>query len=187
MQPSYAHIEELVAGKLFGDYCSAFPEASRDAGILLRVAVSVGLVVRYEGLLERALRAKRSVPEVEWHALIAQVPWPRPLPEWDRAPIEQWRLDMNPDATPDWPESYIGGCRIGPRHGNPWKRTGLLGRLFDDSPPGKTAPVTRASLRVLAISFCTAVLGLCLPSFDTPDYWVGMAAFLVALVVAGTM
>jgi hypothetical protein len=42
----------------------------------------------------------------------------------------------------------------------------------------------RVALKVLAIAICATVLGLCLPSYETLDYWVGMAAFLVALIVA---
>ena len=181
----YALIDELAASRLFGDYVSAFPNASRDAGNMLRVAVQVGLVDCYQELLECALRAKRPVPQGDWHALLAQVPWPRPLPEWDRAPIEQWRLDMNPDATPNWPESCLGGCHIGSRHGDPWKRTGLPGWLFDDSPTRREAfPWSKSLIKVVAIAVCVSIVGLALPSRDTIDFWVAMAAVAVALLAA---
>lgn len=189
MRSGYAAIDELAGGELFGDYARAFPESSRDAGRMLRVAVQTDQVDRYQALLELALIDRRPVGDAQWHGLCAAVSWPRPLPEWDRAPIEQWRLDMNPDATPDWPEAYIGGCQIGHRHPNPWleRRPGLLGWLFHDSPPGKSVPARRASLKVLAIAICSALLGLALPGSDTLDYWVGMAAFLIALLTAATL
>lgn len=112
----YALIDQLAASKLFGDYVSAFPAASRDAGDMLRVAVQVGLVGEYQVLLEQALRAGRAVPDEAWHALLAKVSWPRSLPEWDRGPIGDWRLRWNHAATANWPEDSITGCRFGFRH-----------------------------------------------------------------------
>jgi hypothetical protein len=130
MPTGYALISELAGSKLFGAYVRAFPAVARDdAGAVLRVAVQLGLVDRYQDLLKQALEERRPVAEADWHALCALVSWPRGLPAWDRAPIEQWRLDMNPDATPDWPEAYIGGCHFGR---NSWieRRLGFAASLF---------------------------------------------------------
>jgi hypothetical protein len=110
MASGYVLIDELAASKLFGDYVSTFPAASRDAGHMLRVAVQVGLVHEYQALLERALRERRAVPNEAWHALLAQVSWPRSLPEWDRGPVGEAKLLFNRAATPDWPEERIIGC-----------------------------------------------------------------------------
>lgn len=186
----YARIDELAAGKLFGDYCSRFPNSSRDAGHMLRLAVQIGQVERYQALLELALRERKPVDDEQWHGLCASVSWPRPLAAWDRAPIEQWRLDMNPDATPDWPEAYIGGCRRGPN--SPLARSDgdLLRFLRQDREPDPDRPRRSSlaiALRVLAIVICATLLGLALPGSATLDFWVGVAAFIVALVVVATM
>ena len=188
MEPTsgYARIDELAAGKLFGDYMHAFPEASRDASIMLRTSVQVGIVDRYHEVLERALRVRRPVPDVEWHALLAQVSWPRPLPEWDRGPIGQWRLDWNPAATPDWPEEGII-CVRHPGQQNSWlrKHGGLRGWLFDDSPTGgEPFPWRRSLIKVVAIAVCTAIVTLALPPPETFDFWIAMAALVVALIAA---
>lgn len=103
MQHGEALICELAAGRLFGEYVAAFPEASRDAGDMLRVAVQIGVVDEYQELLRRALEAKRPVRDEQWHALCALVSWPRSLPEWQREP-----------PVP----VIIGPCPIG--RDNPW-------------------------------------------------------------------
>jgi hypothetical protein len=113
----YALVYELAAGKPFGGYCCVFPEASRDAGQVFRIAAQVGLVEQFQARLERALRERRRVRDEEWHALLAQVSWPRPLPEWDRAAIGEMKLLFNPAATPDWPEPEgVRGCWFGFQH-----------------------------------------------------------------------
>ena len=189
MQPGYAAIDELGGGELFGAYARTFPKSSRDAGRMLRVAVQIGQLERYQALLEGALRDRKPVVEEQWHGLCASVSWPRALPAWDRAPIEQWRLDITPDATPDWPEERLMGCHIDIGAGGPlaWQQRDLPRWLRDTRPPATSAARARVGLKVLAIAICATVLGLCLPSYETLDYWVGMAAFLVALLVAGTM
>ena len=48
-------------------------------------------------------------------------------------------------------------------------------------------PGVRPTLKAAAIAVCAALLGLALPGFNTPDYWYGMAAFVVALLVAATL
>jgi hypothetical protein len=75
-----------------------------------------------------------------------------------------------------------GGLQIG-RRSRPLGRLGALPGTADRQ-PGSALGV---ALKVLAIAVCATVLGLCLPGFDTLDYWIGMAAFLVALVVAATL
>jgi hypothetical protein len=126
----YALIDELAASKPFGDYVSTFPEASRDAGDMLRVAVQVGLVHEYQALLERALHERRAVRDETWHALLSQISWPRSLPEWDRGPIGELRLLFNPVATPGWPEGRILGCRFGQHSEIAWpQRKGLRERI----------------------------------------------------------
>lgn len=117
IRTGYALIDELAATKPFGDYCCRFPAAARDAGAMLRVAVQLDLVEQFQARLERARRERRPVRDEEWHALLAQVSWPRPLPEWDRGPIGELKLLSNPAATPDWPEPEgVRGCRFGFQH-----------------------------------------------------------------------
>jgi len=187
MQPGYAVIDELAGGELFGAFARLFPESSRDAGRMLRVAVQIGQLERYQALLEGALRERKPVAEEQWHGLCASVSWPRALPAWDRAPIEQWRLDINPDATPNWPEARLMGCHIGAGSPYAWQQRDLPRWLRAPRASSPSMARARSALRVLAIAIGATVLGLCLPGFETLDYWVGMAAFLVALIVAGTM
>ncbi len=185
----YAAIDELAGGELFGAYCSRFPNDSLDAGRMLRVAVQIGQVESYQALLELALRERKPVADEQWHGLCASVSWPRPLAAWDRAPIEQWRLDMNPDATPDWPEAYVGGCHIGPNSPLAWSDGDLPRFLRRDRGPGPAPPrrsTLAIALRVLAIVICATLLGLALPGSGTLDFWIGTSAFIVALVVAST-
>ena len=166
-----ALICELAVGKLFGDYLTAFPNASRDAGDMLRVAVQIGLVDRYQDLLARALKEKRPVPEGDWHELCAKVPWPRPLPKWQREPPQP---------------VVIGPCPVGPNSPLAWpERTGLLGWLFDDSPTRREPfPWRRSLVKVAAIAVCTAIVGLALPPSETFDFWIAIAALVVALIAA---
>ncbi len=101
-----------------------------------------------------------------------------------QGPPEQWQLKWNPRATVDWPEKYIGGCRIGE---NSWlePRPGLIGALVYDGPTAKVWPTIRRSIvKVLAITVCSAVLFLCLPGPETLDFWIVFAAFVVALIAA---
>ncbi len=80
------------------------------------------------------------------------------------------------DSPYTWPNSAL------PR----WLRQGAAPSLVD-APQRAFRVNARDLLKVLAIAVCTALLGLSLPSFDTLDYWVGMAAFLIALVVVATL
>lgn len=48
-------------------------------------------------------------------------------------------------------------------------------------------PGVRPILKAAAIAVCAALLGLALPGADTLDYWVGMAAFLTALLIVATL
>jgi hypothetical protein len=151
MEPAAAgprDVDEFAGGELFGAYVAAFPGASRDAGRMLRVAVQIGQLERYQALLEGALRGRKPVADEHWHGLCASV-------------------------------SYI-------RAGGPlaWQQRDLPRWLRDAPPPATSAARARVGLKVLAIAICATVLGLCLPSYETLDYWVGMAAFLVALIVA---
>lgn len=190
MRSGYAAISELAGGELFGAYARAFPDSSRDAGEMLRVAVQIGQVERYQALLELALRDRKPVADEQWHGLCASVSWPRPLAAWDRAPIEQWRLDMNTNATPDWPEAYIGGCRVGPKSPLAWSNGDLPRFLRRDPEPDSARPrrsTIAIALRVLAIGICATVLGLALPGPGTLDHWLGLAAFFIALLVAATL
>ena len=109
-----ALICELAASKLFGDYVRAFPGTSRDAGDMLRVAVSVGLVDRYQALLERALWERRPVRDEQWHGLLAQVSWPRALPEWARNPPEPVVIDGHGrfDFGDPWPDPLDRGTFV---------------------------------------------------------------------------
>lgn len=165
-------VDELAGGELFGEYVRAFSESSRDAGRMLRVAVQVGQVARYQALLVGALRDRKPVADEQWHGLCASVPWPRPLPAWDRAPIEQWRLDITPDATPDWPEKRLMGCHIGAGSPLAWPEEPTV-RL-------RVGPWLRAGV----VAACAALLGLCLPSYTELGFWVGVAVFLLAVTVA---
>lgn len=183
----YALISELAGGKPFGDYCSAFPAAASDAGKVLRISVQVGLLDCFLEHLERALREKHPVPEAEWLALLAKVPWPRPLPEWDRGPIGEMKLLFNPAATPDWPEPEgVRGCHFGFQHpGDDWPVKDLPSWLRSKlEGADEPFPWRRSVLKVGAITFCVSIIGLALPSPETLDFWVAMAALVVALIAA---
>jgi len=172
MRTGYGLIDELAAGPLFARYCEAFPGAARDAGRMLRVAVQISRVERYEALLKRALRERAPVSDDEWHGLCRAVSWPRALPAWDRAPIEQWRLDWNPEATPGWPERYVGGCQIGP------------GSTLARPERRSAARVGVWWLKAIVVFTCTVVVGLSLPSFREADFSLAAAAYLLAVLVA---
>lgn len=161
-----ALICELAAGEQFGGYCSAFPDASHDAGDVLRVAVQVGLVDPYLGLLERALRQRRAVRDEEWIALLKRAAWPRPLPVWAREPPKP---------------VVIGPCPIGQYE----ERYDLPRWLRDDVPSSRDCSLWRRSaIKCGAITICVAIIGLALPAPDTLDFWLAMAALVVALIAA---
>jgi hypothetical protein len=141
MNAGYALIWELLGSELFGDYMRAFPEASGDASVVLRVAVSVGLVDSYQELLEHALRKKRPVLEVEWHALLAQVSWPRPLAAWERNSPEPVVID--------------GHGRFD--FGEPWETPLLYG--------GSVASKIWILLELLAVAGLVVIVGITLRAF----------------------
>lgn len=85
------------------------------------------------------------------------------------------------------PGVVIGPCHVGSGSPYAWQQSDLPHWLRDFHASATSGARVRAALKVLAIAICATVLGLALPGFETLDYWVGMAAFLVALVVAGTM
>lgn len=70
-----------------------------------------------------------------------------------------------------------------------WSSKDLPGFLCPgpETNPARPRRSTMAvALRVLAIGICATMLGLALPESSTTDYWIGMATFIVALIVAST-
>ncbi len=73
-----------------------------------------------------------------------------------------------------------------------WHRSKLPRWLRRAAPSTVGAPrrgfriSARDLFKAVAIAVCAALLGLCLPGYGSVDYWYGMAAFVVALVVAAS-
>jgi len=91
--------------------------------------------------------------------------------------------DRSKAGAGEYPNDLVAGCRFG--NSREWDLPRFLRR--DPRPVDPEDRVSRLAWKVMAIAVCTAVVALGLPGVDTLDFWVAMATFLTALVVASTL
>lgn len=111
----------------------------------------------------------------------------------ENSPKREFSPHWHPPYDPPRTVVIDGVCDPALRESMRWHRSELPRWLRRAAPSTVGAPrrgfriSARDLFKAVAIAVCAALLGLALPGTDTLDYWVGMAAFLTALLVAATL